>query len=53
MTYSVQSKRFRSNVKRLGRIRLSGEDKRLALFLTLLALLSVVVGGWLGFEFRD
>ncbi len=53
MTYSVQSKRFRGNVKRLRRIQWSGEDKRVALLLILLALLSVVVGGWLGFEYRD
>jgi hypothetical protein len=53
MTYSVQPKRFRSNAKRLRRIRTSGEDKRVALLLTLLALLSVALGAWLGFKFRD
>ena len=53
MTYSAQPKRFRSNVKRLRRIRWSGEDKRVALLLTLLALLSVALGAWLGFKFRD
>jgi hypothetical protein len=53
MTYSVQPKRFRSNVKRLRRIRWSGGDKRVALLLTLLALLSVALGAWLGYKFRD
>ena len=51
--YSVQPKRFRSNLKRLRRIRWSGEDKRIALLLTVLVLLSVALGGWLGFEYRD
>ena len=51
--YSVQPKRFRSNLKRLRRIRWSIEDKRVALLLTLLVLLSVALGGWLGFEYKD
>jgi hypothetical protein len=51
--YSVQHKRFRGNLKRLRRIRWSVDDKRMALLLTVLVLLSVALGGWLGFEYKD
>jgi polyferredoxin len=53
MAYSANIRRFRSTKKRVQRIRFTTSEKWFAVFLLLLGLLSVAVGGWLGIHYSD
>ncbi len=53
MSYTPRFRRFRSNRKRLRRIRWTGADRRLMILLTLLVVLSMIIGGWLGISYHE
>lgn len=53
MSYRPRSGRFRSNKKRLGRIRWTRLDRWFIVLLALLMLLSVAAGAWLGYIYSD
>lgn len=51
MSYSTKVRRFRGSRKRIQRIRLTNDEKRFVLLLTVLVLLAMWAGWWLGFHF--
>jgi Mn2+/Fe2+ NRAMP family transporter len=53
MSNWLRTGRFRSNKKRLGRIRWSTFDKWLMVLLALVMLLSVAAGAWLAYHHSD
>ena len=53
MSSWLRTGRFRSNKKRLGRIRWSTFDIWLMVLLALVILLAAAAGGWLGYHYSD